>query len=50
VREQARLHRQAVAPTPTIENGVRQWASPALLRWLKPSGETGSLRNQTMDA
>ena len=33
VREQARSQRQAMPPEPTTdEDGVRQWASPALLR------------------
>lgn len=37
VREKARAQRTAVAPEPTVEDGVRQWASPALLRRLKGS-------------
>ena len=35
VRQQARAQRQALAPEPTTEDGVRQWASPALLRLLE---------------
>jgi hypothetical protein len=31
--------RSAAAPEPTIDDGVRQWASPALLRRLRGGGQ-----------